>query len=55
MTPTPSNWHMQLFWLLVLAIPFACVARTVVFEEVFREPREYCVRMSENAASLPRR
>jgi len=32
----------QLIWLFVLAIPIACVARTVVFEEVFREPREFC-------------
>ena len=46
---------MQLFWLLVLAIPIACVARTVVFEEVFREPREYCERQVENASSLARR
>ena len=32
----------QIFWLVILAIPVACVARTVVFEEVFREPREFC-------------
>jgi len=32
----------QIVWLVLLAIPIACVARTVVFEEVFREPREYC-------------
>ena len=51
MTPTPDNWGMQLFWLMILAIPIACVARTVVFEEVFREPREYCKRKSESAAS----
>ena len=42
MTPTADNLAQQLFWLLILAIPIACVARTVVFEEVFREPREYC-------------
>ena len=47
MTPTPNNWGQQLFWLMILAIPVACVARTVVFEEVFREPREYCKRKSE--------
>lgn len=34
----------QLFWLLILAIPVACMARTVVFEEIFREPREFCKR-----------
>jgi len=33
--------------LFVLAIPIACVARTVVFEEIFREPREYCIQRSQ--------
>jgi type VI protein secretion system component VasK len=52
MTPTNDNWGTQLFWLFVLAVPIACVARTVVFEEVFREPREFCRRKSESAASF---
>ena len=55
MTPTEHNLGQQLFWLFVLAIPIACVSRTVVFEEVFREPREYCQRMSKDSATLPRR
>ena len=38
----------QIFELFLLAIPVACVAWTVTHEEVFREPREYCVRRSEN-------
>ena len=42
----------QLFWLFILALPVACVAWTVTHEEVFREPREYCVKRSENARSL---
>jgi hypothetical protein len=33
--------------LFVLAIPVACVAWTVTHEEVFREPREFCVRQSK--------
>jgi hypothetical protein len=37
----------QIVALLVLAIPIACVARTVVFEEIFREPREWCRNRSE--------
>src|SRR5476651_2130482 len=37
----------QIIWLFVLAIPVACMAWTVTHEEVFREPREYCVRLSE--------
>ena len=42
----------QLFELFVLAIPIACIARTVVHEEVFREPREWCERKSKTCRSL---
>ena len=38
----------QIITLFVLAIPVACVAWTVTHEEVFREPREYCVERSKN-------
>ena len=38
----------QILELFLLAIPVACVAWTVTHEEVFREPREYCVRRSES-------
>src|SRR3954470_8057625 len=38
----------QVFWLLLLAIPVACVAWTVTHEEVFREPRDYCVHRSKD-------
>jgi hypothetical protein len=37
----------QIVALFILAIPIACVARTVVFEEVFREPREWCQQRSQ--------
>ena len=45
----------QIVGLFVLAIPIACVARTVVFEEVFREAREFCKRKSERCESLLKR
>ena len=45
----------QLVGLFVLAIPIACVARTVVFEEVFREPREYCERKSKTCRNILQR
>jgi hypothetical protein len=45
----------QLFWLLVLAIPIACVARTVVFEEVFREMREWCSNRGKDCDRLLQR
>ena len=40
------DWQ-HLVGLFVLAIPIACIARTVVFEEVFREPREWCKQRSQ--------
>ncbi|HEY5745205.1 MAG TPA: hypothetical protein VIU12_03930 [Chryseolinea sp.] len=46
---------MQILWLFVLAIPIACVAWTVTHEEVFREPREYCLRRSQEGRSLGER
>jgi hypothetical protein len=42
----------QIIWLVVLGLPIASIAWTVTHEEVFREPREYCVRQSERAGSL---
>jgi hypothetical protein len=42
----------QLIWLFVLPIPIACIAWTVTHEEVFREPREYCVDRSQNSKTL---
>lgn len=44
--------YIQLIWLFVLAIPIACVAWTVTHEEVFREPREYCVKRSQDCKPL---
>jgi hypothetical protein len=38
--------------LFVLALPIASIARTVVFEEVFREPREWCVHKSKTCRSV---
>jgi len=42
----------QIFWLLILAIPIATISRTVVFEEIFREPREWCQEKSRTCRSL---
>jgi hypothetical protein len=36
----------------VLAIPIACLAWTVTHEEIFREPREFCVERSKTCRSL---
>jgi len=44
-----TSLGMQVVWLLILALPVACVAWTVTHEEVLREPREYCVERSRRA------
>jgi hypothetical protein len=55
MPTLPMSLGTQAAWLLMLAIPVACVAWTVTHEEVFREPREYCWRQTDRAHTLPRR
>ena len=47
MTPLPGG----LLVLLVLAMPVAAIAWTVTHEEIFREPRDYCVHRSQSASS----
>lgn len=41
----------QVVWLVLLATPVASIAWTITHEEVFREPREYCVRRSQTDRS----
>lgn len=43
---------MQIFWLIILAMPVACIAWTITHEEVFREPREYFHKRCETGKSL---
>jgi hypothetical protein len=50
--PASTEWALQLVWLFTLALPVASVAWTVTHEEVFREPRDYCAKRSEEAKSL---
>ncbi|RZL20098.1 MAG: hypothetical protein EOO89_01340 [Pedobacter sp.] len=42
----------QITWLFMLAIPVACIAWTVTHEEIFKEPREFCVDKSKNCKRL---
>jgi hypothetical protein len=44
--------YMQTPYLFLLAIPIACISWTVTHEEVFREPREYCIKRSLNGKTL---
>jgi len=45
----------QTAWLFLLAIPIACIAWTVTHEEVFREPREYCLNRCYKGKSIAER
>lgn len=42
----------RVLWLFILAIPIACVTWTITHEEVFKEPREYCIGKSKTGTSL---
>ena len=50
--PDNTQWILQLVWLVLLAIPIACVAWTVTHEEIFREPREFCAERSRTCRTL---
>jgi hypothetical protein len=43
---------LEIVWLFVLAVPIAAVSWTVTHEEIFREPREYCARRSDDFPRL---
>ena len=47
-----TGFFIQLVWLFTLAIPIACISWTVTHEEVFREPREYCVDKSKSSIHI---
>lgn len=49
---TLNQLAVQLFSLILLAIPIACVAWTVTHEEIFREPRDWCARNSKDCNRL---
>jgi hypothetical protein len=42
----------QVALLFILAIPVACISWTVTHEEVFREPRDFFVKKSENGKNI---
>lgn len=45
----------QIVWLFVLSVPVACISWTVTHEEVFREPREFCVKRSQEGKTIASR
>ena len=42
----------QVSALFLLAIPIACAAWTVTHEEIFKEPRAFCVRRCKNGKTI---
>lgn len=46
------EFSQQIFHLFVLAMPIACIAWTVTREEIFREPREFCIEKSKLCKTL---
>jgi len=42
----------QIFWLIILSMVVASIAWTVTQEEIFREPREFCKKKSEDCNNL---
>jgi hypothetical protein len=43
------------YWFFILALVVACVAWTVTKEEIFREPREFCVEKSKSCKTILQR
>lgn len=48
------DWQ-HIVGLFILAIPIACVSRTVVFEEIFSELRDWCTRQSKMCGTFLQR
>lgn len=41
--------------LFLLALPIACIAWTVTHEEIFKEPRDYCIKKSKECRTILKR
>jgi hypothetical protein len=46
---TLGELGLQAIQLLLIAIPIASISWTITHEEIFREPREFCVRCSKQS------
>jgi hypothetical protein len=42
----------QLYWLFILSLVVASIAWTVTQEEIFREPRDWCLECSKTARNI---
>jgi hypothetical protein len=46
------TWDREVVLLFVLPLPIACITWTVTHEEIFREPRDWCVTKSTACRAL---
>ncbi len=42
----------QVIYLFLLAMPIACISWTVTHENIFKEPRDFCLKKSRNCRNL---
>ena len=47
-----SQLYFQIVTLFIISLPVACVAWTVTHEEIFSEPREFCVKKSKECSTV---
>jgi len=50
-----ADWEVQIKWLFTLSIPVACIAWTVTHEEILKEPRDYCIKLSKEGKTIIKR
>ncbi|MFA4870452.1 MAG: hypothetical protein WC623_19810 [Pedobacter sp.] len=43
------------YWFFILAIVVACIAWTITKEEIFKEPRNYCIEKSKSSNTIWKR
>jgi hypothetical protein len=44
--------YLEVVWLFILSIPVACTTWTVTHEEIFKEPRDYCIEISKTGKNI---
>ena len=50
-----AEFHLQIATLFIISLPVACIAWTVTHEEIFREPRDFCIRKSKECTTIYQR
>ena len=50
-----TEFHLQIATLFKISLPVACIAWTVTHEEIFREPRDFCIRRSKECTTIYQR